>query len=470
MFRSLRSRLVLSHILPLVIIVPLMTFALSYLLETRFLIPKLTEELLENARLLKELTRTSYPIYDDAGNLQLVLVRLDLNPKMRVVFLQPDGTVAFSNDPDFLQLLGDQILIPGMERAQNGEEVVMTNYSFLMGGNDTIQVLLPVVSRNKTLQGVLWMTYYESKIKDLFRQFRQLSLLAIIACLIVGAVLGSLLALSIGNPVRQVTEAINGLARGERSQVLVEQGPEEIRQLARAVNILVAQLNSLEQARRQLLANLVHELGRPLGALRSAIHALAHGAEDDPALFKDLTSGMDDETARLQDLLNELAHLHDEVLGALELKREPTAMSEWLPNVLIPWQEAANQKHVMWNTEIPGDLPVMQVDQTRFAQVVGNLASNAVKYTPSGGKVSISAGKDSGEVWIRFQDSGPGVLEQEQEKIFQPFYRGSTGRRIKQGMGLGLSIARDLITAHGGSIELESKAGKGSTFTIWLAY
>ena len=147
------------------------------------------------------------------------------------------------------------------------------------------------------------MTYYEASLTRLFQQIRVLTVLAVIGGLLVGTILGSVLAINIGRPIRQATQAIHSLAEGERSEVLLEQGPDEIRDLVREVNVLVTRLHSLEQARRQLLANLVHELGRPLGALRSAIQALARGAGEDPQLMHDLTTGMDEEAARLQDIL-----------------------------------------------------------------------------------------------------------------------------------------------------------------------
>jgi len=249
---------------------------------------------------------------------------------------------------------------------------------------------------------------------------------------------------------------------------LVEKGPEEIQELLHSVNVLVARLYSLEQSRRQLLANLVHELGRPLGALRSAIQALFRGAAQDPQLLDELAMGMDGEAARLQNIVEDLAHLHDQVLGTLELNRAPTVLQDWLPGVLVPWQEAATEKRLEWKTEIPAGLPAVEIDQMRFAQVIGNLASNAVKYTPAGGSVTVDAGQEAGQVWLRFSDSGPGITPQEQEKIFIPFYRGSPGKRIKQGMGLGLSISKDLVTAHGGHISVESSPGAGSRFTVWL--
>ncbi len=228
-------------------------------------------------------------------------------------------------------------------------------------------------------------------------------------------------------------------------------------------------LHNLEQARRQLLANLVHEIGRPLGAFRSGLQALRRGAKDDPELSDELLEGMEGEVTLLQNLLEDLSHLHGQVLGPLELERKAVALSEWLPKVIRPWQEVAQEKRLHWEASIPRDLPVIQADPVRLDQVIGNLASNAIKYTPVGGEIAISAGADrEGMVWVQVSDTGPGVPFEEQEKIFEPFYRGDQNRRIKQGLGLGLSIARDLASAHGGRIELDSTPGLGSQFTILL--
>lgn len=467
MLRTLRSQLILSHILPMVVIVPLMYVALSYLLETRFLIPKLADDLLNDARLLAEVSRAAYLTTGDLRSARLSLQLLDLNPQVRLVLLRSDGSVIYSNDPDY-QATQERIQLPGWGRVQEGQEVVLTNYTFLPGSRYSIQTLSPVNGSSRSVIGVLWLTYYEAELTRLFQQMRMLSTLVMLGSLLVGAVLGSLLALKIGRPVRQATQAIDGLTRGDHSQPLVETGPEEIRGLLRAVNVLVARLYSLEQSRRQLLANLVHELGRPLGALRSAIQALARGAEQDPVLLSDLAAGMDEEAARMQTIVEELAHLHDQVLGTLELDRQPTLLQDWLPRVLLPWQEAAAEKQLNWQTDFPPDLPAIEIDQVRLAQVIGNLVSNAIKYTSPGGCVSIAAGQDDLHVWIRVSDDGVGIPSDELDKIFLPFFRGSQGKRIKQGMGLGLSIAKDLVTAHGGTISVESAPGQGSRFTIWL--
>jgi len=318
--------------------------------------------------------------------------------------------------------------------------------------------------------GIVRLTYTIGSLYDIFDELRWQILVALVLGLILSAVLGTWLAFGISRPVREVTEAIYSLATEQRREPVQERGPEEIRSQARAVNFLVEELHSLETSRRQLLANIVHELGRPLGALRSAIHALGKGAADDPKLVADLTHGMDEETLRLQYLLDELANLYDKTMGGLELDRKPVQAAAWLRSVLSPWQAAAEEKRLIWEAEIPESLSSIHIDSVRMAQVVGNLLSNAIKYTPSGGTIKVMAGMHENNFWLRVSDTGAGVQADEREKIFQPFYRGDTGRRIKQGMGLGLTIARELAAAHGGEITVESDGvpGRGSAFTVTL--
>jgi signal transduction histidine kinase len=277
-----------------------------------------------------------------------------------------------------------------------------------------------------------------------------------------------LLALNIERPLRQVTQAIHNLASGQHKELLNEQGPEETRLLLRAVNSLVERLQSLEQARRQLLANVVHELGRPLGALLSAIQALKSGADRDETLRRELLVGMEDELGRLQHVLDDLAELHGQVLGTLELDRRPINLNQWLPRVLAPWREAAQAKGLAWHTSIPDNLSPLEADADRLAQVIGNLVSNAIKYTPQPGTISVNVGQENEAIWIQVSDTGPGIDMAEQAKIFDPLYRGHSHHRFPQGLGLGLTIARDLMTAHGGHIDVHSEAGHGSHFTLWL--
>ena len=113
-------------------------------------------------------------------------------------------------------------------------------------------------------------------------------------------------------------------------------------------------------------------------------------------------------------------------------------------------------------------LPTILIDPDRLAQALGNVLSNAIKYTPETGQVQVSAGNSEQDVWIQVNDTGPGIQPKEQERIFEPFYRSQQQRRFPQGLGVGLTLARDLVRAHGGEVELVSTPGVGSSFTIRL--
>jgi signal transduction histidine kinase len=384
-----------------------------------------------------------------------------------VEFLTPGGQLLASSDPTEAQMLGMVLDFAGVAQARTGQVASYIYYNSASPA-EIIDVFVPVINQNQQLIGILRMSYTYNTLSSEFTRSRYMIVGILGGGLLVGIILGWSLALNLSKPIREVTKAINDLAHGNQQAQVAERGPDEIRQLAQSFNFLNQRLSSLEKARKQLLANLVHELGRPLGALRSAIQALAGGAGNDPKLLKDLTTGMDDQAARLQHLLEDLAHLHDQVLGNLELEYQQLELSDWLPKVLRPWQEAAQDKHLVWQTDIPPDLPQISADPNRLASVVENLVSNAIKYTQPGGMVSVSALVEGEEILIGVKDNGSGIAAEEQQKVFEPFYRGNQGRRFKQGMGLGLSIARDLMEAHGGRITLESAPGQGSQFTIHL--
>jgi two-component system, OmpR family, sensor histidine kinase BaeS len=466
MFRTLRQRLIWSQIIPLLLALPLMGVLLVYSLEGQILIPQLAKNLVNDARLLAEISSAEFELWGDPILFERLISRVQLGSDIQVMFLDGQGILLYSTDSHDLPFRGRLISLPGLAKAQNGQETALTNYSISNLSNVVVDVYEPVMDVSNRVVGIVRLTYRLDSLYDIFSQLRGQILLVLGIGLVLSLVLGTLLAVSISRPVREVTEAIYGLATEQRREPVQERGPEELRSQARAVNFLVEQLHSLETSRRQLLANIVHELGRPLGALRSAIHALGKGAAEDPSLLKDLERGMEEETSRLQYLLDELANLYDKAMGGLELDRKPVQAAAWLRGVLIPWKAAAEEKHIQWQEEIPDSLPSISIDSVRMAQVVGNILSNAIKYTSPGGTMKIAASVDEKAFLLKVSDTGAGVLAEEREKIFLPFYRGDTGRRIKQGMGLGLTIARDLATAHDGEISVESTPGQGSEFTV----
>ena len=467
MLRTLRSRLILSHFLPLLIILPLAGIAFIYVLETRVMLPGLADELVTEAKLVSDLIGEQPKIWQDPTRLESLVIQLSQQTNASLMFLDEESTILKSSDPQDKDRVERVLSKDEIQSIQNGNIIQRIDNSQNLNA-EVIDVFVPVYSPENRVVGMIRMSYPFMPISEELLQLRYIILGIMSFAMFVGVILGSTLAITINNPIQQITTAINKLAKGERTEKLDTQGPEEIQSLAISTNFLFERLRDLEKARKQLLANLVHELGRPLGALYSAIQSLKLGGGNDPQLLEDLTNGMDAETLRLQNLLDQLAHLHDQVFGSLEIDRQVVKPRSWLDTLLRPWQEVANQNGLQWRLEITDTLPDIRVDPLRLAQAIENLVSNAIKYTPKGGDVLISAETD-GEIFaIKVHDSGPGIPPEEQERIFEPFYRGGQKKRIKQGMGLGLSIARDLVQAHGGDILLETELGEGSTFTIWL--
>jgi len=463
MIKTLRNRLILSHMLPMLVIIPLIGIALIYILETRVLLPGLANELVGDAQLFADIASEQVEIWQNPLVAQALINQASPNIRARVLLLTSNGDLLATNQPE--QNQSDSISSQDIVRLKNGEIVTDINYS-RQQKTEIINVLAPVITSNHTFVGIVQMTYHFDSVAQDFYQLRYLIFAVIALGLMAGAGMGYALALSIDRPIQQATHAVVDLSYGEQVNQLPEEGPVEIRSLLKAVNVLTGRLQSMEQSRRQLLANLVHELGRPLGAIRSAIMALAQGADRDPELKADLISGLDDETVRLQKLVEDLSHLHEQVLGTLELDRKEFYFGEWLNRLLPTWREEALSKYLRWEENIPKNLLQILADPVRLGQAFGNIISNAIKFTPTNGVITISAGQTAEQVWLSVQDTGPGISFEEQEKIFKPFYRGNQGRRFPQGMGLGLSITRDIMEAHHGQVELDSAPGAGTTIKL----
>ena len=467
MFNTLRRRLILSHVLPLLVVLPLMGIALIYVLERQVLLNSVSGQLVSQARLVAEMAGDHPDIWTDPAQTQVFLRRLDPLLNAQVMLLDGSGRPLVSNDGGDGLPQGKPLPAADIERALAGQVSVHTSYSPRLSAQ-VVDVAAPVMDSSGRVIGLVRLSHAMTSVYQQFLDLRYLIAAVLGIALLLGTAAGWILALNLEHPLQDVTVAVGELAQGGHLAPLPEQGPEEFRLLLRAVNTFVERLQTLEGARRQLLANLVHELGRPLGAIHSAIEALESGADDDPELREELLTGMSGEVGRLRRLLDDLAHLHDQILGGLELARRPTPLSSWLADLLPTYRQAALTKGLRWQADFPPDLPVLPLDPDRLGQALGNLLTNAIKYTNPDGQVSVRAGREDHEVWIDVGDTGPGIPPEEQERIFAPFYRSNRLARFPQGMGLGLTIARDLTEAHGGSLQVHSVPGDGSHFIIRL--
>lgn len=462
--RSLRAQLILSHILPFVIVMPLMGLVLLYLIEAQVLLQDLSHDLEERVSLIAAAVEDRPEVFANPQSAESFIAEISIAVDGDIFLLNDDGQLLASS--------GNPSEAPDPSQVVKELRVVTTaapsvTIDYGLTGQEG-EAYMPVVDINNELVGVVGVNKKLQGVAGSLTHLRRLVLLTILGGMLAGALLGYLLAERLARPIAESAEAVQDIANGRPVPPLPAEGPTEIRELSESVNVLSDRLRLLEQTRQRSLANIVHELGRPLGAIMAAVHVLRQPPGDDPAIRAELLAGVEQELDHMRPLLDDLATLHNEVVGRQTLQLRPVKVSEWLVAVLLPWRAVALEKGIDWSTDIPSDLPTLPLDPDRMAQVVGNVVGNAIKYSPVGERVAVAATSDTAELRITVTDTGPGVGPDEQALIFEPFYRGSQSKRFSEGLGLGLSIARGLVEAHGGRLELQSAPGQGSTFTIVL--
>lgn len=271
----------------------------------------------------------------------------------------------------------------------------------------------------------------------------------------------------LAEPTAALVDAARRVERGEYGTRVpeVRRAPRELRELARAFNTMASRLERDQAERRSLLADVSHELRTPLAILRGNLEAIADGVH---APDEAHVAGLIEETRVLERLVDDLRTLSLAEAGALPLHREPTDPDVLLGETLASFRGAADAKGVSVRLDAPDDLPLLDVDPVRIREVVGNLVANAIRHTPAGGTITASGfPADRGDragLGIRIADTGEGMDPDLVPHVFERFARSEDS----PGSGLGLAIAWNLVTAHGGMIDVASVPGRGTTFDIWL--
>ena len=465
---NLRRRLLLSHVLPLIISIPLLGLVLISAIETRVIVPDLTAQLQEDARILSLLVRNPPDALMSSEAAQDFVDRYSEGAPWRLMLLDSEGRILASNDPDDRSRYGELSSEPdAVQIVQGGETFLETDFSPSLETR-IIDYWSPIMGDGQT-PGIMRLSQPLANVLDTFTRLRITVITILLGGLVVGVLIGLGLAATMEQPLRRLAGAMNAMSSGETPGPVQTSGPEELQLLARSFNSLVERLEHEASNRNKLLSNLVHELGRPLGALRSAIQALDRGADQNSELKAELLSGMDMQTRGLERLVEDLTQLYDREAGTLQIQPVPTDLNQWFLTSTQTWQTLASEKGIAWSTSTE-QLPQYEIDPVRLGQAWGNLLSNAIKFTPPGGEIKVAAENTGDEIHFSVIDTGPGLSKEDQEKIFVPFFRSNRGRRFPQGMGLGLSIAEELVRAHQGYIAFQSELDQGSTFIICLPF
>jgi two-component system sensor histidine kinase BaeS len=353
-----------------------------------------------------------------------------------------DGRVVLPAGPyRFGDHVGDQALAQGIQVEVNGQVVGVA----LLTGEP------PALSSQE-------LRYLERTNRS--------SLYAALAAVVIALVPGIFLARSLTRPLRALTAATRALAQGHLEQQVPVHSQDELGQLAKSFNQMSSDLARATQLRRQMTADIAHDLRTPLTVMAGYLEALRDGVlPPSPERLKTLHQ----EAQHLSRLVEDLRLLSLADAGELTLNRESVSPGSLLEQAAAAYRHQAERQGIELKVDTAPALPNVHVDPDRMAQVLGNLVSNALRYTPAGGQISLGAAQDAGHVLLTVQDTGAGIPPDELPHVFDRFYRGDRARAGDGGeSGLGLTIARSLVHLHGGTITVESTLNRGTTFTIAL--
>ncbi|MGA9349260.1 MAG: HAMP domain-containing sensor histidine kinase [Anaerolineae bacterium] len=296
--------------------------------------------------------------------------------------------------------------------------------------------------------------------------------------LAISIILALLIARSIAKPLRRMTAATEEIARGNYDQTLDITSSDEVGRLAASFNTMAREVKASRQAQRDFVANVSHELKTPLTSIQGFSQAILDGTADDELNRYRAVEIISGEANRMSRLVGELLDLARIESGQIEMIREPVDLAKILGVSVEKFAPRAAEGNIELELDTP-DLPPLTGDKDRLAQVFTNLLDNALKHTPSTGKVTIKAQEVKEKprkreiiasmVEIAVTDTGPGIPPEDLEHIFERFYQVDKSRAGKdRGIGLGLTIAKQIVEAHGGKIIVESVVGLGTRFTITL--
>jgi len=321
----------------------------------------------------------------------------------------------------------------------------------------------------------VWLTA-----RDMFLEKHDLQLAGMLLVFGAGIAVsfGVFVSASLTRGLRRVEQAAERLADGDLSARVEVDGRDEVARLAATFNHMADQLEmaaqkqrELDTLRRDLIAWTSHDLRTPLTSIRVVVEALADSLIDDPDTIQRYLHSIRSDVSSLNSLIDDLFELAQIDTGGMTFDKVPVSLNDLISDVLERMRALADRRRVRLEGQVSPRVDPVTIDPQKIERVLVNLIGNAIRHTPEGGQVTIDAQRHAprGHVRVSVSDTGEGIPPDDLPRIFERFYRGEKSRsRSKGGAGLGLAIAKGIVEAHGGTIEVTSRVGSGSTFTFTL--
>ena len=303
--------------------------------------------------------------------------------------------------------------------------------------------------------------------EDILSRFRAVLGVVTLSIIVIALTGGWLATQSTLRPIRQLATAVRRVIATGHTDERVPVGPhdDEIDELTRLFNEMLEKIEGLVTGMRGALDNVSHDLRTPLTRLRGMAE-MALAGQPDPEQYREALADCVEESDRVLVMLNTLMDISEAESGAMPLHREAVHLSEVASRVVDLYRDVAEAKGVAIGVKTTDDVSVSG-DRVRLEQVAANLLDNAIKYTPAGGQVSVDVLSEGNRALLRVRDSGVGIPGDELPHIWERLFRGDESR-AERGLGLGLSLVKAIVEAHGGTVTVQSEVGRGSAFTVAL--
>jgi signal transduction histidine kinase len=370
---------------------------------------------------------------------------------------------------------GPQEMRPFTLTDQNGMVIFSTDRKYKQGtrlAGDDLELGLPI-RNNEQIVGILIATRmpFEGNQREL--EFIERTNLTLLYGALIGAViallLGIFLSRTLTRPIRELTQATHAVSEGDLSQQVTVHSNDELGELAKAFNKMSTELSRSVNTRKQMTADIAHELRTPLSLILGHAEAVHDGVLQPTRENFEIIR---EEATRLEHLVNDLRTLSLADAGELSINLQVIEPARLIQEVAALYQYQTQKKNISLDVDIAPALPTIEVDPGRMTQVLTNILDNATRHTPAGGRILLSAKQINDQVELSIQDSGPGLRAEDLERIFERFYRADASRQrdgeVPGGSGLGLAIAKSIVQAHNGQLSAGSDAGSGLKIKILL--
>jgi two-component system OmpR family sensor kinase len=458
LLHSLRARLLLTYLLLAALVLGLVGASLIFFLVRDPLAQRRAVQRLQTVAETVAAREGSALLEAPPGRLTATLTRLDTFAGARAMLLGPNGEVLVDSRPQTetppsSTLVRAAAVPSGRYRDSSG--VIWLYVAQPLSGSRTL--LLAAVQPAI----IPWATIREEFATPLIR--------AGVVALLLSPLLAWLIARWVAAPLQRMAAAARAVADGDYQHQLPTEGPAEVQALAVAFNEMIRRVRASQQAQRDFVANVSHELKTPLTSIQGFAQAIADQTAGTREAQVRAAGIILDETHRLQGLVNDLLDLAKLDAGQAALELKPMDVGAMLEAVSDRLSLRADEKQIELVTSLE-PMPSVVADGDRLAQVFTNLLDNAIRHTPTGGTVGLTAREDSGWVTIHVEDTGPGIPPDVLPRIFERFYQLDQARQggKERGAGLGLAISREIVAAHGGTLTAKSVVGRGSRFTVRL--